>query len=121
MKRILNLLDGAKDHVSVLEKEYLYRYHNAFNQLINLNKTKKYFQNIKTIYQFYKRIIANEKLSFQGEPLNGLQLMGMLENVTIIMPINFNVKCIELSMSAFIACQTLDNLLSLLKSEIINI
>ena len=47
MKRILNLLDGAKDHVSVLEKEYLYRYHNAFNQLINLNKTKKYFQNIK--------------------------------------------------------------------------
>jgi hypothetical protein len=64
MMRILNLLDGAKDHVSVLEKEYLYRYHNAFNQLINLNKTKNYFRNIKTIYQFYKRIIANEKNIF---------------------------------------------------------
>ena len=108
MKRILNLLDGAKDQVSVLEKEYLYRYHNAFNQLINLNKTKKYFQNIKTIYQFYKRIIANEKLSFQGEPLNGLQLMGMLEtrvldfeNV-IITSVNENIIPSSATQNSFI-------------------
>ena len=108
MIRILNLLDGAKDHVSVLEKEYLYRFHNAFNQLINLNKTKKYFQNIKTIYQFYKRIIANEKLSFQGEPLNGLQLMGMLEtrvldfeNV-IITSVNENIIPSSATQNSFI-------------------
>jgi hypothetical protein len=108
MTRILNLLDGAKDHVSVLEKEYLYRFHNAFNQLINLNKTKKYFQNIKTIYQFYKRIIANEKLSFQGEPLNGLQLMGMLEtrvldfeNV-IITSVNENIIPSSATQNSFI-------------------
>ena len=79
ISRILNLLENAKDHVSVLEKEYLYRFYNAFAQLLNLNNSKNYFQNIKTIYQFYRQIIANEKLSFQGEPLNGLQLMGMLE------------------------------------------
>ena len=78
IKRILNLLEQAKDHVSVLEKEYLYRFYNAFNQLLNLNTSKNYFENIKTIYQFYRQIISNEKLSFQGEPLNGLQLMGML-------------------------------------------
>ena len=108
MMRILNLLDGAKDHVSVLEKEYLYRYHNAFNQLINLNKTKNYFQSIKTIYQFYKRIIANEKMSFQGEPLNGLQLMGMLEtrvldfeNV-IITSVNENIIPSSASQNSFI-------------------
>jgi len=108
MTRILNLLDGAKDHVSVLEKEYLYRFHNAFNQLINLNKTKKYFQNIKTIYQFYKRIIANEKMSFQGEPLNGLQLMGMLEtrvldfeNV-IITSVNENIIPSSATQNSFI-------------------
>ncbi len=56
MMRILNLLDGAKDHVSVLEKEYLYRYHNAFNQLINLNKTKNYFRNIKKFINFTKEL-----------------------------------------------------------------
>jgi hypothetical protein len=108
MMRILNLIDGAKDHVSVLEKEYLYRYHNAFNQLINLNKTKNYFRSIKTIYQFYKRIIANEKMSFQGEPLNGLQLMGMLEtrvldfeNV-IITSVNENIIPSSATQNSFI-------------------
>ena len=77
--RILNLIESARDMVSVLEKEYLYRFYNAFTQLQNLNSSRNYFQNIKTLFQFYRRIIANEKLSFQGEPLNGLQLMGMLE------------------------------------------
>ena len=77
--RILNLIESARNMVSVLEKEYLYRFYNAFTQLQNLNSSRNYFQNIKTLFQFYRRIIANEKLSFQGEPLNGLQLMGMLE------------------------------------------
>lgn len=77
--RILNLIESARDMVSVLEKEYLYRFYNAFTQLQNLNSSRSYFRNIKTLFQFYRRIIANEKLSFQGEPLNGLQLMGMLE------------------------------------------
>ena len=77
--RILNLLEQAKDYVSVLEKEYLFRFHNAFTQLLNLNTSKNYFENIKIIYQFYKQVVNNEKLSFQGEPLSGLQLMGMLE------------------------------------------
>ena len=79
ISRILNLLENVRDNVSVLEKEYLYRFYNAFTQLRTLNSAKNYFKNIKTLFQFYNRIIANEKLSFQGEPLNGLQLMGMLE------------------------------------------
>ena len=106
--RILNLLEQAKDHVSVLEKEYLYRFYNAFTQLLNLNASKNYFQNIKTIYQFYRQIITNEKLSFQGEPLNGLQLMGMLEtrvldfeNV-IITSVNENIIPSSSSQSSFI-------------------
>ena len=106
--RILNLLEQAKDHVSVLEKEYLYRFYNAFTQLLNLNASKNYFQNIKTIYQFYRQIITNEKLSFQGEPLNGLQLMGMLEtrvldfeNV-IITSVNENIIPSSSSQNSFI-------------------
>mgnify|MGYP003668190720 CR=1 FL=1 len=106
--RILNLIEGARDTVSVLEKEYLYRFHNAFTQLQNLNSTKNYFKNIKTLYQFYRRIIANEKLSFQGEPLNGLQLMGMLEtrvldfeNV-IITSVNENVIPSSSTQNSFI-------------------
>lgn len=77
--RILNFIEKSRDLVSSLEKEYLYRFHTAFTQLKTLNSSYGYFQDIKTLYQFYRRIIASEKLSFQGEPLRGLQMMGMLE------------------------------------------
>ena len=79
MDRIILFIEKAKDHVSTLEKEYLYRFYNIFIQLRNSNTKGNYFQNIKSLYTFYKKIVGNEKLSFQGEPLSGLQLMGMLE------------------------------------------
>jgi hypothetical protein len=79
LNRILDFIEDVRSHVSTLEREYLYRFHTAFTQLKNLNHSYGYFSDLKTLYQFFKRIIASEKLSFQGEPLRGLQLMGMLE------------------------------------------
>ncbi len=79
INRILYFIEAVRDDVTVLEKEYLYRFYTAFTQLKNLNNTHGYFQSIKTLFIFYRRIVASEKLSFQGEPLRGLQLMGMLE------------------------------------------
>ena len=77
--RILSFLLLLKDKVSTIEKEYLYRFYNAFTQLKNLQETYKYFTDIKNLEQFFKQLLASETLSFQGEPLQGLQLMGMLE------------------------------------------
>ncbi|CAI8330926.1 MAG: Uncharacterised protein [Flavobacterium sp. SCGC AAA160-P02] len=79
MARILFFIERSRDHVSMIEKEYLYRFYNIFTQLRNLNNSGNYFQNIKSLYNFYRKIVGNEKLYFQGEPLSGLQLMGMLE------------------------------------------
>ncbi len=79
INRVLGLIEAIRDDITVLEKEYLFRFHTAFTQLKNLNSSHDYFQSIKTLYQFYRRVISSEKLSFQGEPLSGLQLMGMLE------------------------------------------
>jgi hypothetical protein len=79
INRILNFIEKSRDLVSSLEKEYLYRFYTAFTQLKTLNKTYGYFHEIKTLFQFYRRVIATEKMSFQGEPLRGLQMMGMLE------------------------------------------
>ncbi len=39
----------------------------------------EYFTDLKTLFLFFKQLISSETLSFQGEPLRGLQLMGMLE------------------------------------------
>ena len=77
--RILNLMDFLKEDVTDLEKEYLFRFYTTFTQLKTLQKEYKYFPNLKTLALFFRQLIASENLSFQGEPLRGLQLMGMLE------------------------------------------
>ncbi len=69
-----------QESLNYLEKEYLFRFHTIFQQLVHLNKEFNYIQNLKTLYHFYKQILKTETLSFQGEPLKGLQIMGMLES-----------------------------------------
>ncbi|MCH3881189.1 MULTISPECIES: PD-(D/E)XK nuclease family protein [Tenacibaculum] len=79
LDRILQLIELLKEDTTVLEKEYLFRFYTAFTQLQNLHLEYNYIQDLKTLYQFFKQLIDSETLSFQGEPLQGLQLMGMLE------------------------------------------
>lgn len=79
LQRIINLITVLKDVVTGLEKEYLFRFYTAFIQLQNLHTKFNYFVDLKTLYKFFQQVITSESLSFQGEPLQGLQLMGMLE------------------------------------------
>ena len=79
LTRIISLINALKENVNELEKEYLFRFFTAFTQLQNLHTEFGYFQDLKTLYQFFNQVIIAETLSFQGEPLQGLQLMGMLE------------------------------------------
>jgi ATP-dependent helicase/nuclease subunit B len=79
IERILKLINLLKEDITALEKEYLFRFFTAFTQLKNLHKEYNYFQDLKTLSLFFRQLIATESLSFQGEPLRGLQLMGMLE------------------------------------------
>ncbi|WP_420551870.1 PD-(D/E)XK nuclease family protein [Tenacibaculum aiptasiae] len=79
LSRILELINVLKDTANDLEKEYLFRFYTAFTQLQNLHNEFNYVQDLKTLHQFFKQLIQSESLSFQGEPLQGLQLMGVLE------------------------------------------
>ncbi|WP_237277303.1 PD-(D/E)XK nuclease family protein [Tenacibaculum ovolyticum] len=79
LSRILQLIDVLKDNANDLEKEYLFRFYTAFTQLQNLHIEFNYVQDLKTLHQFFRQLIQSESLSFQGEPLQGLQLMGVLE------------------------------------------
>lgn len=74
--QLINLLRNTKDS---LEKEFLYRYHTVFTQLKTLQDQFSYFTDLKTLSLFFNQLVGSESLSFQGEPLKGLQLMGMLE------------------------------------------
>jgi hypothetical protein len=63
-----------------LELEYLYRFHTLFNQLSELNSKYDHMQSITALHSIYKELLSSETLDFKGEPLDGLQIMGMLES-----------------------------------------
>lgn len=63
-----------------LELEYLYRFHTLFNQLTELNINYNYLNSIAALQTIYKELLSSETLDFKGEPLEGLQIMGMLES-----------------------------------------
>lgn len=79
LSRVISLINLLKEHANDLEKEYLFRFYTAFTQLQNLHTEFNYVQDLKTLHQFFGQLIQSESLSFQGEPLQGLQLMGVLE------------------------------------------
>ncbi|MCK5823866.1 MAG: PD-(D/E)XK nuclease family protein [Ichthyobacteriaceae bacterium] len=68
---------NAKDYE--LDLEYLFRFSQIFNQLKTYNEVYPFFKDVKILHSFFKQILGSESLSFRGEPLEGLQLMGVLE------------------------------------------
>ena len=80
--RFLSIIDLIKNHSDSdnFEKEYLFRFHSIFQQLINLHNEFGYLNNLDTLYLIYQQLLQTENLFFQGEPLMGLQIMGMLES-----------------------------------------
>ncbi len=65
---------------NLLPLEYLYRFNEVFNQLKSLIDKHNCVSNIKTLFGLFKELLNNESLDYKGEPLQGLQLMGMLES-----------------------------------------
>ena len=59
--------------------EYLYKFNTIFNELETLNNEFEHINSIRTLNGLFQELLKNETLDFQGEPLEGLQIMGMLE------------------------------------------
>ena len=68
------------ENLNSLDLEYLYRFHSLFNQLTELNDNYHYLNSIESLYRIYNDLLQTETLDFKGEPLEGLQVMGMLES-----------------------------------------
>ncbi len=73
-----NLLE-EKDS-NTLSLEYLFRFNTLFNELFRLNEGFAHINDISALYGIYKELLSSETLDFKGEPLLGLQIMGMLES-----------------------------------------
>jgi CRISPR/Cas system-associated exonuclease Cas4 (RecB family) len=84
IKAIKEIIGSFRDRLvknkNVLELEYLF----AFSKIIHqtdrlLNSNPATVKTLLTLSQLFTRIVQSVSLPFFGEPLKGLQLMGMLE------------------------------------------
>lgn len=68
---------------SKMEMEYLFHFSKLFNQLKLLNTSYPVMDGIKTFVNIYRELVSKETIDLYGEPLQGLQVMGMLETRNI--------------------------------------
>lgn len=68
---------------TILELEYLQILTKNFNRLNDIILKYFYFNDIKAFKQLFNQVVGNSTAPFIGEPLQGLQIMGVLETRTL--------------------------------------
>ncbi len=86
LETISSLLQTIKNNLSndneeeKITKAFVYAIFKTINKLINYYSQHSHIDKIETLYAIYKQVIDLAEVSFEGEPLNGLQIMGVLES-----------------------------------------
>ncbi len=68
---------------SKLELEYLFQFALLFNQIKTLINKYPFLENCKEFYSLYHQLLSSYSIALYGEPLKGLQVLGMLETRNI--------------------------------------
>ncbi|WP_298221455.1 PD-(D/E)XK nuclease family protein [Flavobacterium sp.] len=86
LQAISTLLETIKNnlanesHEEKITKAFVYAIFKTINKLINYASQYPHINSLDTLHSIYKQIIDLAEVSFEGEPLNGLQIMGVLES-----------------------------------------
>jgi len=80
---VFNISESDDLQLASTEKEYLHVFTKYFNRLQSLIKTHDFLDSLLTLKSLYKQIIGTASVPFIGEPLQGLQIMGVLETRTL--------------------------------------
>ncbi len=78
---ILKQLYQNMDEVLGLEREYLYQFYQIFHRLkeiLALHEVETGIE-VDTFIKLFRQVTRSIKIPFEGEPLEGLQIMGVLE------------------------------------------
>ena len=68
------------DESALLTKTFLYASFKMLNRLITYCQTYDLIRDYEALYALYTQIMNLSEVSFEGEPLQGLQVMGVLES-----------------------------------------
>lgn len=63
----------------MLEKEFNYQFFTQLNRLKEVSHEQGIQLNLESFLRLFRQLIQSLKIPFTGEPLNGLQIMGVLE------------------------------------------
>jgi ATP-dependent helicase/nuclease subunit B len=75
---------GNEDHSSkIIEIEFLFHFSKIIKRIKTLQEKYGNIEHIKTLRIIFNQISKSSSIPFYGEPLKGLQIMGMLETRTI--------------------------------------
>jgi hypothetical protein len=86
LERISQLLQTIKENLSndneeeKITKAFVFSIFKVINKLISYYSKYDHINTIETLYAIYKQVIDLAEVSFEGEPLKGLQIMGVLES-----------------------------------------
>lgn len=74
-----NQVKSAKE-IASLDAEIIHAFHLNFNRLLSFEERLNEKLDIKALSQLFQQLVSQETVSFIGEPLSGLQVMGVLES-----------------------------------------
>lgn len=77
--------EGPVDRQGILsvDYEYIYHFYTLLSRLRDSLRSTELPMDIRTFRQLFTDIVQNSRIPFTGEPLEGLQVMGMLETQTL--------------------------------------
>jgi len=86
LDKLLSILDMIREsvskeniHLSEIEREFIYRFHTLAGKLNEIIKRTGDPVSLKGFHRMFNDLIGSVHIPFTGEPLEGLQILGVLE------------------------------------------
>jgi PD-(D/E)XK nuclease superfamily len=76
---VVQQLGAAFSDRQSFDREYAFHFHRHLSRLHEVLKETGSLLNLKGFQKLFRQIIQSQKIPFTGEPLKGLQIMGVLE------------------------------------------
>lgn len=91
LRRIIELIinelsknkDNEKIDINLIDRNIALEYQNIFESLYKLDIHNVLFNKLSTFKKFYRQFVRLTQIPFEGHPLEGLQIMGILESRTL--------------------------------------
>lgn len=84
LEALNSFINQIKHKVSETEKEVLFHFYKIHNQLRQWIEQYNPGLSVKYFYNIYQQVVFNDQINILGEPLKGLQIMGLLETQTLM-------------------------------------